>query len=144
MIKIRRVQISKIINAPLSDCFKWFYHSENFTASPIVFKSKWTKDKHAPGSERDIIMVAGWYHEQITTVRPNSYIRYRVQRSIPKVTQDFTEINFKKINPEQTKVTWIIEVGMPTWTLTKIACKMAKTLYATILTAGKKQLEMRF
>ena len=137
---IKRVQISQIINKPISKVFEWFYYSENFTASPIVFKSNWSKGMWDKNSERDIVMIAGWYHEEITAVKKNDFIQYRVQKSFPKVKQDLTEIKFIPTQ-DGTKVIWTIEVGMPTQLLANVASKMAKTLYATIMTAAKRKLE---
>lgn len=54
------VTIEQEIAAPLTKVFDWFYKSEHFTASPIVFKSSWCKGKQwIKGAQRDIIMVAG-------------------------------------------------------------------------------------
>lgn len=86
-------------------------------------------------------MIAGWYHEQITEVKKDDFIRYRVQKSFPKVKQDFTEIKFIPISKLSTKVIWTIEVGMPSTLLANIAGKMAKILYATIMSSAKRRLE---
>ena len=141
MVKTKVVKISNVIDAPISDCYNWFYHSENFIASPIVFKSQWGKAKHGLGSERDIVMIAGWYHEKITDLKKNNYIRYCVERSFPRVKQDFTEILFKKISSNKTQIIWTIEIGMPNQFLLRLASKIAKTLYSTIIMAAQKNLE---
>lgn len=92
-------------------------------------------------------MIAGWYHEEITDVKDNSYIRYRVTQSFPAVRQDFTEISFSITPSGKTRVIWMIEIGVPLpWAgvqkiLNRAAGKMAGTLYNTILTAGRKELE---
>ena len=139
------VRISQDIAAPLSQVFDWFYHSENFTASPIVFQSRWkSKERWEAGSIRDIIMIAGWYQEEITAVAPQKFIRYKVNRSFPKVRQDFTEISFEKLENAQMRVTWIIEVEVTPAFLTGLGGKMAATLYGTIITAAKKSLEASF
>lgn len=140
------VTVEEIISAPIADTFDWFYKSENFTASPIVFRSSWRKGhKWQAGAKRDIIMIAGWYSEEITQVELESFIRYKVNRSLPSVKQEFTEIAFKALNKDQTKVTWTIEVEVPTpfgrKSLSRFAGKMAKNLYQTILKAGKRELE---
>lgn len=75
----KKVQISQIINRPISKVFEWFYHSENFITSPIVFKSNWVEGKWDKNSEREIIMLAGWYHEKITAIKKDNFIHYRVQ-----------------------------------------------------------------
>ncbi|HFI0256665.1 TPA: SRPBCC family protein [Streptococcus suis] len=143
---VEQVTISQDIAAPLDTVFTWFYHSENFIASPIVFRSAWRgSDRWTKGSQRDIIMIAGWYREEITAVKPNQSICYKVNRSFPAVRQDFTEIAFEKIAERQTKVTWTIEIEVPTPVgqrlANRLAGKMAKILYATILRAGKRTLE---
>lgn len=140
------VTIQQDIQAPLEQVFDWFYKSEHFTQSPIVFKSSWRKGPQWQAvAKRDIIMIAGWYAEEITEVATNQFIRYRVNRSLPAVKQDFTEIAFEALNPAITKVTWTIEIEVPTpiakKALNKVAGKMAGTLYSTILKAGKKALE---
>ena len=143
---VERVRISQEIAAPLDPVFTWFYQSENFTASPIVFRSAWRgKSRWTKGSQRDNIMIAGWYREEITAVSPNQSICYKVNRSFPAVRQDFTEIAFEKIAEQRTRVTWTIEIEMPSpfgqkW-LNALAGKMAATLYQTILQAGQKELE---
>lgn len=90
-------------------------------------------------------MIAGWYREAITAVSPNHSISYKVNHSFPVVRQDFTEIAFEKIAERQIKVTWTIEIEVPIPVgqklANRLAGKMAKTLYATILRAGKRALE---
>ncbi|MFI3116519.1 SRPBCC family protein [Streptococcus suis] len=140
------VCISQEIAAPLDQVFTWFYQSENFTASPIVFRSAWLgKSRWTKGSQRDIIMIAGWYREEITAVSSNYSISYKVNRSFPAVRQDFTEIAFEKIAERKIKVTWTIEIEVPIPVgqklANRLAGKMAKTLYATILRVGKHALE---
>nr|WEJ76211.1 hypothetical protein M8286_08725 [Streptococcus suis] len=94
---VERIRISQEIAAPIDQVFTWFYHSENFTASPIVFRSAWLgNSRWTKGSQRDIIMIAGWYREEIAAVSPNHSISYKVNRSFPAVRQDFTEIAFEK------------------------------------------------
>ncbi|HFU4463935.1 TPA: SRPBCC family protein [Streptococcus suis] len=143
---VERVRISQEIAVPLNQVFTWFYQSENFTASPIVFRSAWLgKSRWTKGSQRDIIMIAGWYREEITAVSPNHSISYKVNRSFLAVHQDFTEIAFEKIAEQKTGGTWTIEIEVPTPVgqklANRLAGKMAKTLYATILRAGKHALE---
>lgn len=144
-----RVIVKKKIHADLHKVFEWFYHSENFSKSPILFKSKWRNDstKWVKGSVRDIVMIAGWYKEEITDVREDEYIRYRVQRSFPSVRQDFTEIRFEETGKNTVEVTWTIDIEVPApvigKALTKMSGNMAGTLYGTIMTAGKKDLERR-
>lgn len=101
-----RVVITKVIKKSKEETFDWFYKSENFVKSPIVFKSKWReKTRWKKGSKRDIIMIAGWYFEEITAVKKDEYIQYKVNKSLPKVRQDFTEIYFESIRHDRTKVT---------------------------------------
>lgn len=73
------------------------------------------------------------------------FIRYRVNRSLPAVKQEFTEIAFEALDEDWTKVTWTIEIEVPVVfaqkSLNKPAGKMAGTLYRTILIAGKRALE---
>lgn len=144
-----RVIVKKEINADLHAVFEWFYHSENFTRSPILFKSSWRKNstKWVKGSVRDIVMIAGWYKEEITDVKEDEYIRYRVQKSFPSVRQDFTEILFQKIGEHSVEVVWTIDIEVPVpgigKALTKMSGKMAGTLYGTIINAGKKSLEQK-
>lgn len=73
------------------------------------------------------------------------FIRYRVNRSLPAVKQEFTEIAFEALDEDWTKVTWTIEIEVPVVfaqkSLNKLAGKMAGTLYRTILIAGKRALE---
>lgn len=144
-----RVIVKKEINGDLHSVFEWFYHSENFTKSPILFKSKWRKDstKWVKGSVRDIVMIAGWYNEEITDVKEDEYIQYRVLKSFPSVRQDFTEIRFEKIGENRVLVTWTIDIEVPVpgigKAMTKQGGRMAGTLYGTIMTAGKKDLEGR-
>lgn len=142
----KRVEISLEIAAPRDDVFAWFYHSENFTASPIVFTSAWRPGKrYDAGSQRDIIMVAGWYHEEITAVDKGHYIRYRVRQSFPAVRQDFTEIAFTELPEVRTLVKWTIEIEVPSpifrSALTNAGGRMAEILYSTIMRAGRKKLE---
>ncbi|MGC4440692.1 hypothetical protein ABXW85_17695, partial [Streptococcus suis] len=65
-------------------------------------------------------------------------------KSVPSIRQDFTEIAFE-VTSLGTKVTWTIDVDVPLPLLNKpmtgFAGQMAKTLYRTILKAGKKELE---
>ncbi len=59
-MSVRTVTVTQDINAPLERVFDWFYHSENFVQSPIVFRSDWaTPTRWTPHSERDIVMIAG-------------------------------------------------------------------------------------
>ena len=141
-----RVQVSGEIGRSLDSVFQWFYHSENFTKSPIVFRSRWRKGgtRWVVGSVRDINMVAGWYQEEITDVSENEYIRYRVIRSFPNVRQDFTEIRFEETAGGTVMVTWTIEIEVPGrfgQVLSGPAGGMARALYGTIIGAGKRQLE---
>ena len=56
-----RVEINIEINVSKEKVFNWFYDSENFIASPIVFKSSCVGDKKCDiGSVRDIVMIAGY------------------------------------------------------------------------------------
>lgn len=141
------VTIQETIKAPIGETFDWFYKSENFIASPIVFRSSWRQGSQwQVGAKRDIIMVAGWYAEEITEVEAQRFIRYRVNRSLPAVKQEFTEIAFEAVSAGETKVTWTIEIEVPIppgqKALNRLAGKMAGTLYRTILTAGKRVLEV--
>ena len=145
-MSVERVKVSGHIRGSIDEVFQWFYHSENFTASPIVFRSSWRKDstKWEKGSVRDINMIAGWYQEEITDVKENAYIRYRVIQSFPRVRQDFTEIRFTEVRENLIKVEWIIEIEVPgrfSASLSKSAGKMAARLYGTIITAGRRQIE---
>ena len=138
------VTIQQDIAAPLEQVFDWFYKSEHFTASPIVFQSSWRKGTQwQKGAKRDIIMIAGWYAEEITEISPQRFIRYRVNRSFPAVKQDFTEIAFAVVGPKQIRVTWTIEIEVPTpfaqKSLNKLAGKMAGTLYQTILSTSNSK-----
>ncbi|MFC0265782.1 SRPBCC family protein [Alloscardovia macacae] len=140
------VAIQDDICTPREEVFTWFYHSENFAHAPLVFRSTWATDtQHEAGSERDILMVAGWYHEEITAVDPGHTIHYRVTKSFPSVRQDFTEVLFESICEDITRVTWTIEVDVPTpWkqtALSQAAGTMARLLYRSILRQGKKELE---
>ncbi|MEE8885826.1 MAG: SRPBCC family protein [Eubacteriales bacterium] len=145
-MSVNRVQVTDEIRGELEKVFQWFYHSENFTKSPIVFRSKWRPEstRWCAGSVRDINMIAGWYQEEITEVKENEYIRYRVNNSFPKVKQDFTEIRFENTPEGTVRVTWTIEIEVPGKLGSKLdgpAGKMAGTLYGTIIRAGKKQIE---
>lgn len=145
-MSVNCVQVTDEIRGTQGQVFRWFYHSENFTKSPIVFRSKWRPDstRWCAGSVRDINMIAGWYQEEITEVKENEYIRYRVNRSFPAVKQDFTEIRFENTKAGTVRVTWTIEIEVPGKLgakLTGPAGKMARTLYGTIIRAGKKQIE---
>jgi hypothetical protein len=146
---LNRVVVKRVVQSDLASVFDWFYRSENFKKSPIVFKSAWRKEstRWAEGSVRDIVMIAGWYREEITAVKENEYIQYRVIKSFPSVRQDFTEIRFRKIGNAQIEVIWTIEIEVPVpgigKAMGKAAGKMAGTLYGTIMTAGKKELEKR-
>lgn len=140
------VTIKEDILAPLPQVFDWFYRSEHFTASALVFWSLWRKGKRwTRGAQRDIIMIAGWYQEEITEITSNEMIRYRVNRSFPPVQQDFTEISFESLSQDKTRVTWTIEIAFKSPLgqefLSELAAKMAKILYRTILKAGKRALE---
>ncbi len=144
---VKIVTIEETILAPLNYTFNWFYKSENFTASPMVFSSSWRQgSKWQVGAKRDIIMIAGWYAEEITELAVNRFIRYRVNRSLPAVKQEFTEIAFSALEKKLTKVIWTIEIEVPTPLLQKplnhLAGKIAGTLYQSILKAGKRALEV--
>lgn len=136
-----KTKITTIINASLHDTFVWFDHSENYSASPIVFSSRWRKVRYLPGARRDIIMIAGWYSEVITQRQPDRLIQYRVLKSLPKVRQDFTQISFTPLNENLTHVEWTVELELPTHWLANLAIKTAHRLYHSILMAGKKNLE---
>lgn len=140
----KRVIVEETIKAPLDRTFDWFYKSEHFIKSPIAFRSSWRGEKHRAGARRDIVMIAGWYSEEITAVKKDKFIQYRVVKSVPSVRQDFTEIAFE-VTSSGTKVTWTIDVDVPLPLLNKpmtgFAGQMAKTLYRTILKAGKKELK---
>lgn len=143
---IERVVVSQEIASPLDDVFLWFYHSENFIASPIVFRSSWRgESRWTKGAQRDIIMIAGWYAEEITSVRVNQSICYKVNRSFPSIRQDFTELTFEETENGRTRVTWTIEIEVPILVgqrvVNRLAGRMARILYTTILTAGKRSLE---
>lgn len=69
------------------------------------------------------------------------FIRYRVNRSLPAVKQEFTEIAFEALDEDWTKVTWTIEIEVPVVFAQKFLNKLAGTLYRTILIAGKRALE---
>ncbi|MGI6217546.1 MAG: SRPBCC family protein [Coriobacteriales bacterium] len=142
----KRVQATGEIRGDLEEVFQWFYHSENFTKSPIVFRSRWRPEstRWVAGSVRDINMIAGWYQEEITDVKENECIRYRVNKSFPEVRQDFTEIHFEETAAGTVRVVWTIEIEVPGKLgsrLAEPAGKMARTLYGTIISAGKKQIE---
>ena len=118
--------ISKVVNRDIDTVFDWYYHSENFTASPIVFKSKWREPKYwEKGAIRDIVMIARWYNEEITKVVTGKKIDYR--------------------HDNKTKVTWIIDIEVPASFMTKPMTAfggfMAKNLYGTIMNASKRKLE---
>lgn len=145
-MSVHRVVIRRDIAASVEEVFTWFYQSEHFIASPIVFVSTWkTPSRWTKGAQRDIIMIAGWYREEITDVQVNKSIRYRVLRSVPPIRQEFTELAVESIGPQQTSVTWTIELEVVTpigkRLLNRLAGQMAKLLYATILKAGKDALE---
>jgi uncharacterized membrane protein len=146
-MSVSRVQASGEIHGSLEQVFQWFYHSENFTASPIVFRSSWKTGRTcAAGAIRDINMIAGWYEEEITEVKENEFIRYRVRRSFPKVIQDFTEIHFQKISSDTVRVDWMIEIEVPGKigrVMTGPAGRMAAALYGTIIKAAQKEFERR-
>ncbi|EHJ52504.1 hypothetical protein [Streptococcus macacae] len=56
------VSVQQEIAASLEQTFDWFYRSENFIASLLVFKSSWRPgDQWQKGAKRDIIMITGWY-----------------------------------------------------------------------------------
>lgn len=134
-----------MIRASKEQVFQWFYHSENFISSPIVFKSKWRTEKKCDvGAKRDIVMIAGWYFEEITDVKENHSINYKVNNSFPKVKQDYTEIQFKELSDKEIQVTWIIEIEVPTPIFrnffTNVGANMAVRLYGSILKVAKKEL----
>lgn len=57
---MKRITVCADIAAPLPQVFDWFYHSEHFTASSMVFVSRWhTAAQHDTGVVRDIVMAAG-------------------------------------------------------------------------------------
>ncbi|MFS1663803.1 SRPBCC family protein [Streptococcus sp. zg-JUN1979] len=140
----KRVIVEEWIDAPIEQVFDWFYKSENFKQSPIVFSSKWRQGKHSIGARRDIIMIAGWYFEEITAVSYQRFIRYRVIKSFPKVRQDFTEIAFVE-GADGVLVRWTIDVEVPIKLigkgLSELAGKVAGLLYRSIIRAGKRVLE---
>ena len=143
---VNRVVISQEIAAPVTTVFDWFYRSENYTKSPIVFQSAWRgQSRWTKGSQRDIIMIAGWYQEGITAVEAQRFIRYRVNKSFPPVRQDFTELSFREVGEGETWVTWTIELELALplvgALLTRLGGAIAKILYRSILKAGKKELE---
>lgn len=139
---MKRITVCADLAAPLPQVFDWFYHSEHFTASPMVFVSRWhTAAQHDTGAVRDIVMAAGWYREAITAVEPNRFIRYRVLRSFPRVKQKFTEIAFTPAPNGTTRVTWTVELQTVPALITPVGAKLAKLLYGTILRAGKRALE---
>ena len=109
----------------------------------MVFSSSWRQgSKWQVGAKRDIIMIAGWYAEEITELAVNRFIRYRVNRSLPAVKQEFTEIAFSALEKKLTKVIWTIEIEVPTPLLQKPLNHLAGTLYQSILKAGKRALEV--
>ena len=138
---MKRVIVKEKIKAPLEQVYAWFLESENFKESPIVFKSSWRgKVKREPGSIRDIVMLAGWYQEEITKTVNNQVIDYRVLRSFPRVRQDFTEIRFEE-GSNGVDITWTIELETTPSFLTGIGGKMAAILYGSIMKTGKRVLE---
>ncbi len=90
-------------------------------------------------------MIAGWYKEEITSIKKNEYIQYRVVKSIPNVNQDFTEIRFKEIEDNRVEVIWTIDIEVPVPLVgslfNQLAGKMSSVLYGTIINAGKKEIE---
>ena len=139
---MKRVVVCADIDAPIGQVFDWFYRSENFVQSPMVFVSRWhTAAQHEAGAVRDIVMAADWYREEITAVEANRFIRYRVLRSFPRVKQEFTEIAFTPAPNGTTRVVWTVELQTAPALLTPIGAKLAKRLYSTILRAGKRALE---
>ena len=129
--------------------FEWFYHSENFTASPIVFLSRWDRGCWQAGSVRDIVMIAGWYREEITDVIDGQRIDYRVSRSIPAARQDFTRIDFLS-EGSGTRITWTIELDVPVpaflpdaagSALANAGARMAGVLYGSIMRSAALALD---
>ncbi|MDO5750927.1 MAG: SRPBCC family protein [Rothia sp. (in: high G+C Gram-positive bacteria)] len=146
---IQKVVLTRFINAPVQRVYDWFYHSENFTASPIVFISRWNTGRWESGSIRDVVMIAGWYREEITAAVPGKHIDYRVVRSIPAVSQEFTRIHCEA-QGSGTLVTWTIELQVPLpailpaalgSAMTKAGARMAGILYGSIMGAAARALE---
>ena len=138
---MNRVIVREKIKAPLDQVYAWFLESENFKESPIVFKSSWRgKRMREAGSVRDIVMMAGWYQEEITKTVKNQGIQYRVLRSFPRVRQDFTEILFEE-GDSGVDLTWTIELEARPAFLTVLGGRMAAILYGSIMKTGKRELE---
>lgn len=138
---MRVVRVRETIAAPLDQVYAWFYESENFKQSPIVFKSSWRGNKKREvGAVRDIVMLAGWYQEEMTEIVQNQVISYRVNQSFPKVIQDFTQLTFEE-REEGVLVEWVIELETSPAFLTGLGGRMAAILYGSIMKTAKRALE---
>lgn len=137
---MKRVVVTRTLAAPGKAVFDWFLKSENYVKSSIVFRSDWDdgSTQRYAGSVRTVVMVAGRYHEKITEVGQDDFVRYVVIDSFPKVKQPFTEIRLSDWDDGETLVIWTIDIdaGMGT----AFAGFMAKRLYGTIMDAAKREL----
>lgn len=145
------VVAQRLIAAPRHEVYAWLEDSRHYTASPMVAACPWRRPGDAarfgPGAVRDVIMVAGWYREQITTTVPGREIRYRVLRSLPPVRQDLSRITLTDLGtPGQplTQVRWEVEVEVKVplvgRLLTRASAPVASALYSTILAAAERHL----
>lgn len=137
---MKRVVVTRTLAAPGKAVFDWFLKSENYVKSSIVFRSDWDdgSTQRYAGSVRTVVMVAGRYHEKITEVGQDDFVRYVVIDSFPKVKQPFTEIRLSDGDGGETLVTWTIDIdaGMGT----AFVGFMVKRLYGTIMDAAKREL----
>lgn len=117
---------------------------EKNLTEPVNYSSEFYQDIES-NAKRDIVMIAGWYFEEITSVKENHFINYKVNNSFPKVKQDYTQIQFKELSDKEIQVTWIIEIEVPTPIfksfLTNAGANMAAKSYGSILKVAKKELE---
>ncbi|MBS7578368.1 MULTISPECIES: hypothetical protein [unclassified Enterococcus] len=141
------IEVNKIIQAPIDDCFNWFYYSDNFVKSLMVFVCKpQFKGKYGIGSRRIVLTVAGLFKEEIVSVKKQQEIHYKVYQSFPKVIQDNNIIYFQAISSKETQINWSIELsvkaGCLSEFLTKVGGKLASELYDSILNASQKELRL--
>lgn len=141
------VVAERVIAAPRQRVFEWLADSRNYTRSPLVLACPWVRRDDAggfgPGAIRDVFMAAGWYREEITDIHPGHRIDYRVQRSFPPVTQEFSRVSLTD-HKGGTHVNWQVDVTVRVPilgdVLTRASAPVAQRLYGTILSACARSL----
>ena len=133
----RVVVVTRTIAAPHKAVFDWFLKSENYVKSPSYSARTGTTARHSGmrGSVRTVVMVAGRYHEKITEVGQDDFVRYIVIDSFPRSNNRLPR-SASRTRTTGTLVTWTIDIdaGMGT----AFAGFMAKRLYGTIMDAAKR------